>query len=340
MFNVVDPEFGTKIYCDRPTEKHYPVHNLLKASGCGFLCPPVIAPPANILFCFREAVDLHLIVVKPYVRRHRVGNFSIFARRKTVKRKWDTHTEHGNPFESIRHFGLATPLVSVALDKQPAETVVAVHLKDTRTVPTGSMLNTAPNVYAVHATGASSLERQKVYSVLLRINRMAHTSFSLCLGGVELWCSAPRESGCTPVLPVIPDPVSRQALDPALDDESFQIPEDFLDPVTGNLMKNPVRLPSGVRVDRTTLVRFQTERLDMQPDADPRPIDPFTMIPFDGDEVQSDVELKVTISEHLARCKRLKDLCARLDDHSCFFIKPTVPIVPQINTPSDSEPDV
>ncbi|GAA54605.1 U-box domain-containing protein 5 [Clonorchis sinensis] len=182
--------------------------------------------------------------------------------------------------------------------------------------------------------------REKVCSVLLRINRMAHTSFSLCLGGVELWCSTPLESGCTPVPLVIPDPISQQTLDPALDVESFQIPEDFLDPVTGDLMNNPVRLPSGVRVDRTTLVRFQTERLDMQPDADPRPIDPFTMIPFDGDEVQSDVELKVAISEHLVRCKRLKDLCAKLDDHSRFFIKPTVPIVPQINIPSDSEPDV
>ncbi|OON17580.1 u-box domain protein, partial [Opisthorchis viverrini] len=339
MLNVADSEFGTKIYCDRPTEKHYPVHNLLKSNGCGFLCPPVIAPPVNILFCFREAVDLHLIVVKPYVRRHRVGSFSIFARRKTVKRKWGACTEHDNPFESMRHFGLATPLVSVALDKQPAETVVAVRLKDTQTVPIGSMLNTAPNVYAVQATGASSMERQKVCSVLLRINRMAHTSFSLCLGEVELWCSTPLESGCTPVLPMIPDPVSQQTPDRALDDESFQIPEDFLDPITGDLMNNPVRLPSGVRVDRTTLVRFQTERLDMQPGADPRPIDPFTMIPFDGDEVQSDVELKMAISEHLVRCKRLKDLCARLDNHSCFFIKPTISTVPQINIPSDSEPD-
>lgn len=59
--------------------------------------------------------------------------------------------------------------------------------------------------------------------------------------------------------------------------EQFEIPEDFLDPITWEIMTQPVLLPSGNVIDQSTLEKFkQNENIWGRPASDP-----FTGIPFD-----------------------------------------------------------
>ena len=70
-----------------------------------------------------------------------------------------------------------------------------------------------------------------------------------------------------------------------LDDE--EIPDDLACPLTSELMKNPVKLPSGYTVDRSSIERHLLN--------DPR--DPFTKSPMRIEDVTEDLETKGKVEE-------------------------------------------
>lgn len=70
---------------------------------------------------------------------------------------------------------------------------------------------------------------------------------------------------------------------PSLDDEA---PDDFIDELTCQLMRNPVILPSGYHVNRSTL----NENIIRN-----GYIDPFTLNKFSESDVREDTELKARI---------------------------------------------
>ena len=85
-------------------------------------------------------------------------------------------------------------------------------------------------------------------------------------------------------------------------------PDEFLDSVMDTIMQDPVILPSGNRVDRSTVVRQLTVK----------PIDPFTRSPLTMEMVVPDVELKQKIKDYLEqRMKELKSGAIHLDCVVC-----------------------
>jgi ubiquitin conjugation factor E4 B len=75
-----------------------------------------------------------------------------------------------------------------------------------------------------------------------------------------------------------------------------EVPEEFLDPLMSTLMRDPVMLPRGTVMDRTTLTRhLQTSATD-----------PFTRAPLTIEEVVPAVEIKARIEAYLLHCKREK----------------------------------
>jgi ubiquitin conjugation factor E4 B len=73
-------------------------------------------------------------------------------------------------------------------------------------------------------------------------------------------------------------------------------PEEFLDPLTYVLMKDPVRLPSGNVMDRDCVQRMLLTR----------PLDPWTTKPLKIDECVPDAELKARIEQYVAAKRRSK----------------------------------
>lgn len=75
-----------------------------------------------------------------------------------------------------------------------------------------------------------------------------------------------------PVAPVHPT----KPLKPAPTSQSFSVPEEFLDPITQEVMVLPMLLPGGVSVDHSTLEEYQRREATWGR----LPNDPFTGVPF------------------------------------------------------------
>ncbi|KAH9157617.1 hypothetical protein AeRB84_000553 [Aphanomyces euteiches] len=78
-------------------------------------------------------------------------------------------------------------------------------------------------------------------------------------------------------------------------DESMlgDIPDEFMDPLLWQLMKDPVTLPSGYTVDRSTIAQHLLND----------PSDPFTRAPLSIDQVIPNVSLKAQIEDWLSKAK-------------------------------------
>jgi ubiquitin conjugation factor E4 B len=80
-----------------------------------------------------------------------------------------------------------------------------------------------------------------------------------------------------------------------LDEENFdEIPEEFEDPLSYRLMKDPVRIPSGTILDRSTILQHLL--------TDNR--DPFSREPMTEDDLVEDSELKDRIHAWLAEQRK------------------------------------
>ena len=89
----------------------------------------------------------------------------------------------------------------------------------------------------------------------------------------------------------LPDAVNKQ-IEKVTTEEALlgDIPDDFIDPITSNLMRDPVVLPSTNIVDRSTI---RQQLLNA-------PVDPYNRAPMTMDDVEDDVELKAKIDAWIA----------------------------------------
>lgn len=86
------------------------------------------------------------------------------------------------------------------------------------------------------------------------------------------------------------------------DDSQSSIPDDMLDPITLEMMRFPVLLPSGHTVDRSTL----DKHVKSQADFGNPPSDPFTGIAFcDSSKPFPNVKLKVRIDNYCLHYKKV-----------------------------------
>jgi ubiquitin conjugation factor E4 B len=82
--------------------------------------------------------------------------------------------------------------------------------------------------------------------------------------------------------------VEKRVVEDEVDDEIYgDVPDEFLDPLMATVMLDPVRLPSGVVVDRVTIVQHLLGERN----------DPFNRAPLTIDMVVGDEELKGRIEE-------------------------------------------
>ncbi|KAA3673529.1 uncharacterized protein DEA37_0008306 [Paragonimus westermani] len=307
MFNAANVAFGTTVFCDKPTQDFHSATSLLLPAidgrnPNGLLCSSIVRPPVNILFCLPKPVDLRTVVIKPDVARHRVTHLSVFLRKDCNKRDRNSGAlQVSRPTDIIRRLEQVRPIASVNLDKHPEGSVVLLRTHQKCLLPPCAYLNNARCVY--------ECEVSRDIFMGLSFAETGDSGYS--------YTNLPRDEEVV---------------------NSIVIPEDFVDALTGELMREPVRLPSGNCIDRSSLNRFWTERLVNCP-RDPRPVDPFTMVPFDEGFAECDESLKQAISDYLDRCKQLAKLCNRLDNWTQSWIPPTSTIVPQIPTSSESDSD-
>lgn len=343
MLNVASSSFGTVVYCDKPTHAFHSPNNLLLSASergyrSGLLCTPVTTPPVNILFRFPRPVALSLIVLKPNLGRHKVGCLSVFVLRDTVvKRKLNGCTLGATPEELVKRFDSASPLVSVKLNTHPPNTLISIRLSATQDIPSMSCLASAASILSFDNSRMRS-DPLRVRVVLIRVTRVMEASCIPCMGAVEFWSLASDISSDPLAQKQLMDRKDVGSRDSDLEvnrkDASVGVPDELLDALTGDLMTDPIRLPSGTYVDRTSLHRFWSQRSAMNEGA-LQPLDPFTMSPLSEVDLKSDERLKQAISEYLDRRERLDSLCKKLDNWPLLGISLAEPYVSKFATSSD-----
>lgn len=112
-----------------------------------------------------------------------------------------------------------------------------------------------PSIYKETFTKNVSLLKQ-VRSLKIRITKVRNSS-SVGLQSIQIWanpmCSISLLQSITPMSSrsLISNTTS---ISPSSNsqEETLKIPHQFLDPITHEIMKNPVKTPSGKTVDRST----------------------------------------------------------------------------------------
>lgn len=89
--------------------------------------------------------------------------------------------------------------------------------------------------------------------------------------------------------------ISEQKAKKNMDIDTSNVPEEFLCAITYDIMKNPIRLPSGAVVDRVNIVRHLLSDEH----------DPFNRQPLKQSELVEDLEIKAKILEWTAKNKRV-----------------------------------
>ncbi|KAI1900137.1 hypothetical protein AGOR_G00046920 [Albula goreensis] len=253
---VVDfclPHFETTVHCNKLSADGYDVSNLLSGDPCvrrrGFKLEYFLRPPVQVTLRFRVKVEVCRVDVQLWPQGMDQGGASRGLEIHTA-----SHTQGRGPQDA--HFLL----------------VGRCELKDEQKSELWSR-------------GAGSLGTVTQLRVTL-LNGGAGSPLglrALAVWGRPARCCPPQEveriaqahqNSLKPPNPK-PAPLHPQTPPPA-DSSGTPVPEEFLDPLTQEVMSLPLLLPSGVVIDSCSLEEYQRQEATWgRP-----PNDPFTGVPF------------------------------------------------------------
>lgn len=271
LLNFCDPRLRPEIKCSTISTEGYEVANLISDSRQGFLAYSCIKPPIHVDITFLCNVRINHILIWPSVGSQRSSGFQLYSRNTN---------DHGTPYTLLSN-GFLSPTDDGLLfhpnDIDPAKipTVPANFLK--RYIRT-------------------SMRHLTMYAHALRITVCKTENSVPALGKIEVWGTASPRCGKDVVASVYALWTKREATVALLvtegktgttsastagnrqeDEEAkLEVPESFLDPITWELMTQPITLPSGKVIDQATLEKHgQNEAIWGRPLSDP-----FTGIAF------------------------------------------------------------
>uniref|UniRef100_A0A6J0VIZ8 RING finger protein 37 n=1 Tax=Pogona vitticeps TaxID=103695 RepID=A0A6J0VIZ8_9SAUR len=308
VINVCLPQFKPRIHCNKISTDGYEVENLISEDPAkrnrGFRCEYFIKPPVHVTLSFPFNVEISRVNLDISSGGcHNVMGLDLFTSTSSSKASWNgpeppfstsqpaldkevftlvgkavlknqskvTFSHRGfkprppfhHPMDSLFSFS-----GSASLDlwsKGPTSLSSVSHLKICITHVAGGGL---PCIKKVEVWGqpAKSCSREVVDSVL----RVASESLALGFGGGQAaGLPSPMESD---LIPFSSSESQEQRLMDALPD----VPEEFLDPITLEVMTVPVLLPSGKVIDQETLEKCNRSEASWGR----VPSDPFTGVAF------------------------------------------------------------
>lgn len=265
----MNKKYIKKLSVDKPHRDNFPVENLLNEGhdgkfsfftstpNNGYVADTFIRPPVNILIEFNEPIKLQTIVLEAKVNAQISNGFIISTRTKSgidqgqseLKQicKYINHnhkTCYSYKFTRRKGYDNNVPTTSEPMN-------VAFFNANPHT-----FLN---KVTALHIsiiwTLNSSQPCLKSIQVLGFMNNPMNNVIDLTSDDRGI-CSAMKSSMSSII----------------------KLPDEFIDDLTHEVMRMPIRLPSNKTVDKTTLDRYLKElELNQKPDQDP-----FTCKPFDA----------------------------------------------------------
>ncbi|KAL6262830.1 hypothetical protein P5V15_005620 [Pogonomyrmex californicus] len=271
LLNFCDPRLRPEIQCSAISTEGYEVTNLISGSSKGYLAYSCIKPPIHIDITFLCNVRINHILIWPSVGSQKSSGFQLYSR----------NTDDNNTPYSLLSSGFLSPN-DAGLLFYPCEIDL-----ERISVPE-NFLRRYIKISMGYLTKSAHV---------LRITICKTENSVPALGKVEVWGTVSPRCGKDVTASVhalwakheaaLASPVIEHKIDTTVnvrdnkqkDDIALEVPESFLDPITWELMTQPVILPSGKIIDQTTLEKFGEKEAIWGRSLS----DPFTGIPFSED---------------------------------------------------------
>jgi hypothetical protein len=287
----------------------------------GFLADPLQRPPVDIYIRFPFNIDIKHIYLSPSIGHHRSTLIEISVNHQIIDEKtsWLINSLSKPNILNIKQISFYRIIQILNED----ETIRRIEIYDQD--------NEQSNINTMKYRFSSNTHLINCSTIKITIKR-THRLSSCALKYLQIWGilsnSIPLELKTKLQQIISPSPPPSESTNEKISSETFdEIPSEFLDSLTYELMLIPMLLPSGHLIDRTTLEKCIAE--DIQWSRLPR--DPFTLESF-TDITQPIVaqQLKIRIDQFLSEHqndpkyrnhKRLLDAKQPIPDRNIFSYK-------------------
>ncbi|KAJ2658876.1 RING finger protein 37 [Coemansia sp. RSA 1200] len=318
LFDYADSRVGTAVSCTSPSTTGYevagllskrpsttteywpspPLHLINNAAGSstgGFMAESFVRPPVDVVFALPHQTSLAAVVVDPRIRHGRIRHATVFTMGAN-RTRWECVGRLVCEKETRCCYALHN-------------SDVAPEMMRTARIHGSSCGVPAPSTAAAGPSHISwTCMRAPVPSALHYVSRIKLTIASMHdahvpgLGGIAILGqpsqrlpAAQRITVWTELCQAVIAQQQQQQQQRAATDSDNRAappgcPPEFIDPITLDVMPDPVVLPSAVRCDRSTIARHL--------DGGHR-TDPFTGLPMDRDQIQPDLALRLRIQAWL-----------------------------------------
>lgn len=260
MFDFLNSKLSPKVRCDKPPMDGYEPENLISpdelTKSRGFLAYTSIKPPVDVDFELICAISVGYVFVSTTVGTQRSNGIEILTKTRSgefvsvAKAFFD---EEGAFFCNSRLFSRTAP---------PTNYCSRFHL-----------------CFLKSNTFRAFINANEVRVRILRTERSVP-----CLGKVEIWGRVSKL--CSEVTVATIQKLMRPPLKVTKTVENnctakeienaFEIPDEFKDALTYEVMTTPLTLPSGSTIDQTTLEKY----IEREASYGRQPSDPFTGLKF------------------------------------------------------------
>ncbi|XP_070154938.1 RING finger protein 37 [Polyergus mexicanus] len=263
LLNFCDPRLRPEIKCSTISTEGYEVTNLISNSCKGFLAYSCIKPPVHIDITFLCNIKINHILIWPSVGSQKSLGFQLYCKST-------------NDF-SIPYTFLSSGFLS------PSDAGLLFYPNDIDPAKIVTPANFLKRYIKV------SMQHLTMYTHILRLTICKTEKSVPALGKIEVWGTVSPCCGkdvvasvytlwtkqqATLVLPITECKTGTNSINITgnrqEDNAKLEIPESFLDPITWELMTQPITLPSGKVIDQTTLEKHgQNEAIWGRPLSDP-----------------------------------------------------------------------
>ncbi|XP_064477386.1 RING finger protein 37-like [Ornithodoros turicata] len=307
--NFTNEALGTSVHTDQVCTDDYEVQNLVRNNSSkrrnGFMAEYFIKPPVSVVFCFPVALEIHCIRLGLQRGPVRLTGFEVWTSQSETTedfamsaRRFDVKSSEvvlNNRQYRPRGPFLALNLPSINLNGCETSTMKPIFSRGVRRLKI--RLLRAEGSTAVGLQSCDVWGQPMSSSCGLGEQKDLIQKFLLAAKGPQFQARALRNRGTSPT-PASDRVANSDSVNGVITQESVDIPSDFQDALTYELMVQPVLLPSGQVIDQSTLDRHvQAEGRWCR-----QPTDPFTGVELRGQNAPKFLpELKARIDQFVIK---------------------------------------
>lgn len=305
--NIGDNNLIESVICNKPSCEGYDVKNLISNKfvdkSKGFLAERFITPPVIITFQFKSSVNIQYIVVNCKVGAQKTSGIEILCQPKIDSE----YVSLGSGVLDDNKYGLVFHRYDKTVNDKFGEQYLLRTFKPRSYLSLSSVRKLQIKIFRTSGTSVPAISKVEFWGIPHNVEQLSKQENKICKAEKSNHVDLRNELNPSADLSIS----SRKSnnLSATLKCQQFvSIPEDFVDPITYDVMTLPVIMPSGKIIDNSTLESYEkAERLWGR-----GPNDPFTGVPFtDSNKPVAATDLKARIDQYLSvnsNCTELYNL--------------------------------